>query len=271
MGFFNLSTKSIYQDNFLKKVRNMPNFIVRQEFWSFNDKPFNGVLVDDINRKIALLSHLDNLGFMGTLEFFGDTMKRLKQEQPNLSDNELTNLTKKIVDRRNQESEYFIKICNYNDILRSEVVEDGNSITYTKRINQVASTAIGYALMGGAGAIIGGLSSKKKNVNTATNVSLHIFVKDTQNPLFRIEFLNKEKKKDSTDYKNAIDSANRLHALISVLIKQADEEAENEKNHAFTTKMPIADELKKLSGLFTQGILNKDEYETLKAKVIAKA
>lgn len=271
MGFFSTSMKAIYQDKFLKRVKDMPDFIVRQEFWSYDEKPFNGVLLDDKNKKIALLSHLESIGFMGTLALFGDTMKELKQKNPNLNDNELTNMTKKIVDQRNKESEYFIRICKYNDILRSEIVEDGNSVTYTKRMNQVASAAIGYALTGGVGAIIGGLSSEKKNVNTSTDVSVHIVVKDTENPLFKIAFLNKEKKKDSKEYKNAIEAANKLHALISVIIKEADEEADQGKRSAFSTNGSTADELEKLSRLLSQGILNKDEYEILKKKIIAKA
>lgn len=271
MGFFSTSMKSTYQDKFLNRIKDISDFIVQQEFWSYDDKPFNGVLVDDKHKKIALLSHLENLGFIGTLELFGETMKKLKQEQSNLSDDEITKITKKVVDQRNHESEYFMQICTYNDILRSEVVEDGNSITYTKRVNQVASTLVGYALTGGVGAIIGGLSSKKKNVNTATDISVHIFVKDTQNPLFKIVFLNKEKKKDSKEYSSAIDSANRLHALISVLIKQADEEAEQGARQVTFANVSIADELKKISELLTQGILSNDEFERLKAKIIAKA
>lgn len=51
-----------------------------------------------------------------------------------------------------------IQLYDYKDIIESEVVIDGKSVTKTSRASQFVGTAIGGVLAGGVGAIIGGLS-----------------------------------------------------------------------------------------------------------------
>ena len=174
-----------------------------------------------------------------------------------------------ILASKKEEPEVFV--YSYKDILKSEIIEAGNAISSTNRMSQVAGAAIGGILTGGVGVIVGGLSGSKKTVNTSTNLSVNVIVNDINRPLFQVDFLISEVKTSSSRYKDAMKKAQELHALISVLIKQADTEDNQEMAVNQTVTNSLADELKKISDLFQQGILTQDEYNKIKARIIAKA
>lgn len=125
------------------------------------------------------------------------------------------------------------KIVNYKDVLESHVVENGISITKTSRSGQVGGALLGGVLAGGVGAIIGGLSSEKRTTDKVKKIELKIIVNDTEKPVQTITFLKGEYdkvfNKDSHEYKYAISQAEHWQSLMSVIIKQADEEEKQSK------------------------------------------
>ncbi len=170
------------------------------------------------------------------------------------------------------------KIFNYNDILECEILEDGESITKTARGSQLGGMLIGGLALGGIGAIIGGLSGSKTNIDKVKSIDLKIVVNDVNEPMFILNFLNVKNTLDPNDgyknnhptYTNAIKSARYWHSLLKVLIKKADEEDEKKENIQSTQNLSIADELKKLKLLLDDEILTKEEFEEQKAKLLNK-
>ena len=267
VGFFDNLFSGEMQKNkamVLERIKTISDFTPQKEWWSVSDNPFMGVILDNSNNKIALVGDFDDKGGKKEALRLADIIKK---EKPSMSQSKV--MQEAIA--RFFEAPHFIRIYDYKDVLRSEVVIDDNSITYTNRTNQAASAAIGYALAGGVGAIIGGLSGKKENVNSVCNVSLRIVVKDSENPLFQIAFLNRETEKKSNDYKKAADLANELHAFTSIFIDQANKIEESDVKQELLPTLSIADELKKFACLLEQGMLSKDEYDSIKAKLLAKA
>ena len=59
---------------------------------------------------------------------------------------------------------------DYKDILESEIMEDGKTITNTSRSSQLGGAIIGGVLAGGTGAVIGGLSGKKSSEQEITGI-----------------------------------------------------------------------------------------------------
>jgi hypothetical protein len=173
------------------------------------------------------------------------------------------------------------EIFEYRDILQSEIIEDGESITRTSRGSQLGGALIGGILAGGVGAIIGGLSGSQQTSSEVKKIQLQIVVNDTKNPIRLITFLNEDiliKKSDGI-YKNAHGEVTQWHKLISVLIKQADDEdkkREIEDNKVFQKELhnnhnltSNADELLKLSELLKQGILTQEEFNIQKQKILS--
>lgn len=53
----------------------------------------------------------------------------------------------------------------YHQIIECELTEDGNTISKTSRASQLGCALVGGLVAGGVGAIVGGLSGSKKNLN----------------------------------------------------------------------------------------------------------
>lgn len=268
MGFLkNLLTTP--KDKCLALCQEVPDFTISQAFWGGDLIHPQGVLIDNENQKVMFASLFN----FTDAEIQEMAREKVRQENPGISFVKLHWKAGPAMIEISQQTKgkADISIYSYRDIMKAEVIEAGNAITSTNRASQLAGAAIGTAITGGIGAIIGGLSGSKKTVSTSTNVGVNVVVNDIQRPLFQVDFLTSETKKTSSKYKEAMEQAQNLHALISVLIRQADEEDAKTIAINQTTTTSLADELKKISDLFSQGILNQDEFNELKAKLIAKA
>lgn len=165
------------------------------------------------------------------------------------------------------------RLVSYRDICSVELFEDGSSITKTSRSSQIGGALVGGLVLGGVGAIIGGLSGKTKTSTKVKRIDLRLVVNDTASPLHDVSFMDLESKKDSIIYKQAISQARRWHGVIEVLIKRADAEDHAEQANARTTALPlaaslIADELRKLADLHASGVLTAGEFQQQKARLL---
>lgn len=95
------------------------------------------------------------------------------------------------------------------DILSSELIDvkSGVTITKTDRGSQIAGVVVGGVLLGGVGALIGGLTGKKESKTIDTGYALlKITVNDTENP---VHVLNLGAVKNQ-----------HWHGIVSVLIQR---------------------------------------------------
>ena len=114
------------------------------------------------------------------------------------------------------------KVIGFKDLIACEIVEDGVSVTKNSRSSQAGGALIGGMLLGGTGAIIGGLSGKKKTVQELQSISLRLTINDLDDPVFDC-LLNVVPLKDNQTYKKRIEElALHWHAIMEVLIKRAD-------------------------------------------------
>jgi hypothetical protein len=171
---------------------------------------------------------------------------------------------------------------SYKDIISSEIIEDGN--VTTKSTSVISRAIVGGILLGGVGAIVGGLTGKKESITSIKSIQLRIIVNDTEHPVHELTFLSTETKKDNTIYQDAIKSANHWQALLDILIKKADHEMkatpetrifqdtqfvqEIEKTKDSTNTYGIADELKKLAELQKDGFITMAEFQQQKEKLL---
>lgn len=229
-----------------------------------------------------------------------DILERLKQEesivlsQKYFSDSMESGIgideeNKKVVLLYNQDGVSEGKVFSYRDILKSEVIEDDVSVTNTSRTSQIGGAILGGLLAGGVGAIIGGLSGSTNSSKEVFKIDLRITANDTQKPVYTINFLTADIldfngkpfpiKKDDQKYKLSAEKVNHWYALISVLIKQADEEDRvkvvESSNNTTTiiqenlSNISVADELQKLHELLKQNIITQEEFDKQKLKILS--
>lgn len=129
---------------------------------------------------------------------------------------------------------YNYKSIPFNKILSSEVIIDNQSISQTMRGSQLAGALVGGALTGGIGAIIGGLSGKTKQIDKVKNIDIKLTIKDLQNPIEKINFINpkhtthdweynKGRSKDDELVKQALKDVEKWQGMFDVILKQQDE------------------------------------------------
>jgi hypothetical protein len=81
------------------------------------------------------------------------------------------------------------EIYDYKDILESEILEDGITITNTSRTSQLGGALVGGILAGGVGVVVGGLSGKKSTEREINKIDLKVVVNNTKSPNKIINFL----------------------------------------------------------------------------------
>jgi hypothetical protein len=158
------------------------------------------------------------------------------------------------------------------DIVSVEIIDDQNTITSTDRGSQIAGALVGGALLGGVGAIVGGLSGSKNAEGKCEQLSLKVVVEDTTNPNTVVTLLRRPAYKKTGwprygySYKYALRQAEHWHGKISVLMKQA----QDANAPAAEGGGSVATELERLKKLHAEGDLNEREYAAAKARVLGE-
>jgi len=167
------------------------------------------------------------------------------------------------------------RVIPHTDLLSSEIFEDGETVTKTVRSSQLGGAVVGGLLLGGVGAVIGGLSGKRVQQGKIKRVELRLTVNDAASPTHTVGLLGQEVARNSMLYKMASDTARTWQARMDVLIKRADaESAKSQQQRALPATErsgSVADEIQKLAKLKEQGALTQAEFDSEKAKVLNRA
>lgn len=160
-----------------------------------------------------------------------------------------------------------IDTINYEDIIGVELIQD-NIITSSKSTSNIVGRAIvGGVLLGGVGALIGGVTGKDKQKESASYIGLNIHTKNNTIELCVFdslnEFASKKIKKGQllwSEYEAGRKQAKEIERLLRVIV---------DKNTPIKTpQSSTADELSKLGTLLKDGLLTQEEFEQEKAKIL---
>ena len=171
------------------------------------------------------------------------------------------------------------EIFNYSDIIEVSYEENGSQL-YTKSAGRTVGGAIvGGVLMGGAGAVVGGLSGASKQNKEIKNMDIKILLRSTSRTSCVLHFNDVDrvlKTKEDADrklYETYVKNANQAKDVLSVII-------DNAKQASAPIAQPIAqpvvapasssvaDELAKLAKLKADGILTDEEFQAQKSKLL---
>ena len=105
------------------------------------------------------------------------------------------------------------KVYGFDKILSYEIYENGDSVVK----GGAGKALIGGVFFGLTGAVIG--SSMKRNiVNYCSSLSLFIKMNDIDNPVLEIPFINSQVSKNSSTYKNCLNSAKKVCGYLEYMM-----------------------------------------------------
>ena len=171
------------------------------------------------------------------------------------------------------------EIFNYSDIIDVSYEENGSQL-YTKSAGRTVGGAIvGGVLMGGAGAVVGGLSGGMKQNKEVKSMEIKILLRSTSRTTCVLHFKDVErilKTKDETDrklYETYVKNANQAKDILSIIIDDAKQVSTPNaqlvtQTIADASSSRVADELAKLAKLKADGILTDEEFQAQKSKLL---
>jgi hypothetical protein len=109
------------------------------------------------------------------------------------------------------------RLINLREILNVELVVNDLSVYKAGPIASLTAAAIGGAAFGGAGAIVGSLTSGHISRGKIGNATLKLRANDIDEPLIEIPFVNKPIKASSTESKARLSLAEKWTNLIEVM------------------------------------------------------
>ncbi len=173
------------------------------------------------------------------------------------------------------------EVFNYTDIIEVSYEENGNQL-YTKSAGRTVGGAIvGGVLMGGAGAVVGGLSGASKQNKEVKSIDIKILLRSTNRSSCVLHFKDIDrvlKTKEDADrkmYETFTKNANEAKDILSVIIDNAKQMqvstpvAQPLVQQVSSPSSSVADELAKLAKLKADGILTEEEFQAQKAKLLS--
>lgn len=106
----------------------------------------------------------------------------------------------------------------FEDVIKYEIHEDGQTIMSGGL--SIGRAIVGGALIGGIGAVMGGVTGKKKGRDVATNVEVLVTMRGEHSGLHRISLLNSKTKRSSNKYRIAIQNAQEVIALFDIKLDE---------------------------------------------------
>lgn len=114
------------------------------------------------------------------------------------------------------------RVLEARQIFEVELLQDDSSLLKTNRVNQLGGVVVGGLLLGGVGAVIGGLSGSKRNQSLVRKLTLRILTDDFDAPHHDVVFfdwIGKGLSPDNKIYKEALEQAQLWHARVTQLLK----------------------------------------------------
>ena len=147
-------------------------------------------------------------------------------------------------------------IFSYDDIISYDLLEDGESITK----GGIGSAAVGGILFGGVGAVVGGVTGKKKTKQEINEFRVKIVTRNEMCKEVYINFLTTGAvKSDSFLYKSYKNSAQSIITELAVILDSCSSQEKPISN---------AEEISKYKKLFDDGVITQEEFEAKKKQLL---
>lgn len=156
----------------------------------------------------------------------------------------------------------------YDDIIGYDLLEDGES-----QIKGGLGRAVaGGVLFGQVGAVVGGVTGKRKSNNVCTSLKLKLILRDRVDPSLYLPLITSATKTKSIVYKSAMKSAQNIISKLQIIDAERQEDANTSIEGRSLNAGAIGDspveELRRYKALVDEGILTEEEYVAKKKQIL---
>lgn len=160
-------------------------------------------------------------------------------------------------------------IFRFDEIADFDLLENNNAIAS----GGLGRAIIGGTLLGGAGAIVGGITGKRKTKTTCDMLVVQISTTNMFFPNLMITYINKEIKKTDKKYMKELNNAQQTIAGLNSVIKIAENNkvikvSVEDNNYDNNMSDDSYKELKELKELLDMGIINQEEFDIKKKELL---
>ena len=177
-------------------------------------------------------------------------------------------------------------LYSFSEISSVDVFRDGEVLNRTNRGSQIAGVAVGGAIFGLAGAIIGGVTGSSKSSTLVKAIGLKIVVDDQAKPNHTVTFFRAPKSAGvrTTDFLlvEAVKKMERAHAHLVNAMRKVSQQAVipveiitgnadgagNDKLSGEVTKGDALDQLERLARLRDSGVVTEAEFQAKKQQIL---
>lgn len=161
---------------------------------------------------------------------------------------------------------------SFSKIISVEVVKDGATATATNRGSQIAGAALGGAVFGGIGAMVGGLSGSTTSRERIRELSIRVTVDDPAFPVHKLLFFLWEVNKKGVDpsgmVKPLVEECEKAFAQLANALRRA--QASLPIPPAIERGSSAADEIRMLWELKEKGAISSSEFERQKELILTR-
>ncbi|WP_270943101.1 SHOCT domain-containing protein [Romboutsia lituseburensis] len=151
------------------------------------------------------------------------------------------------------------KIYSYKDIIEFELLEDGDTVSKGGLGRAIA----GGVLLGGVGAVVGGVTGKRKTKSVVNSLKIKITLDDINVPNRYIDLIKVKTKTSSLIYKTSYKLAQEIISTLAVIVEN-NEKNSTENNITYSA----ADEIIKFKNLLDNGIITQNEFDIKKKELL---
>lgn len=155
-------------------------------------------------------------------------------------------------------------IRKFKDLIDFELLNNGTKITDG---NSLLGAAVGGAVFGGFGAIVGSGARSKSTTDVCKSLSIKLMFDDLKNPTEYIKIITSELKTNTDAYQQLYASAQECLSILTVILKK--KQGKSTPSPAVETAGTSAvEEIKKYKELLDAGIITEDEFSAKKKQLL---
>ena len=148
-------------------------------------------------------------------------------------------------------------VYNYDEITGFELLEDGDTLSE----GGIGRALVGGALFGGTGAVVGGITGKRKNKGICTSLRIKVTLNNMDDSVVYIDLLKTKTPKNGSIYKMHMNYAQEILSVFDLITKKHSPIESSETTSS-------ADDILKFKKLLDADAITQEEYDTKKKELL---